>query len=149
MAKSLKHATLVNLFNGRAKLADVLDNVEQKLIAQGKGAYENHSCQYFTNDGCSCAVGVILPKDSKSIILKAAANGNSAGIMLSKVGDKLGVKLNSNTAKYRQLLNVLNDLQNVHDTAATHRLVGSEWGNRIKKRMAELRLDHAELLKDC
>jgi len=147
MAKSLKHATFVNYFKGRAKLADVLDNAEQKMIAQGKGSVNAvGQCVYFNDDGCSCAVGLLLPKDSKGVILEKKVNVNGVTLLLHYVGGVLGLDPDRIETFQYEKLEAIKNLQTVHDNIARQGYTGTEWVKRVKEGMAEYREQHAAII---
>lgn len=41
---------------------EAFDKICTRLARQGRRAYQGDNCQYLTDDGLRCAVGVLLPK---------------------------------------------------------------------------------------
>lgn len=144
-------ANIKNLLNGRVKLSTVLDRIEKNMIAQGKGAYDG-SCKFFTEDGCRCAVGSLLPKNAEGIVLAKHANGKSFFGLVRLVGKELfdydlPKSLHEHTDEFKRISNFMDSVQIVHDNAAKKGLTGQEWTNAMQTGFAKVRSEY--ILKDA
>lgn len=51
---------------------EAFNQVAEHLLKQGKKAMYGGSCQYRTDDGCKCAVGIFIPDDKYDYYLEGA-----------------------------------------------------------------------------
>jgi hypothetical protein len=87
---------------------EIFDKVATHLITQNKKSYlpGGNVCAYRGENGCKCAIGILIPDDKYDPFLEGKMVGNK------RVLDSLEAGINIESVEMLQFLNIL---QNVHD----------------------------------
>lgn len=114
---------------------EVFDKVATHLFAQGERATDktNRFCVYRSANGNQCAVGCLIPDDEYD----SAMEGHTISTLVSANRTTFSPTLSKMVWKSPSLMNLLTDLQNVHDDSYT-------WTSTIviRTRMGQIGLKH-------
>jgi hypothetical protein len=111
--------TLASYFNGTHNEKDLIDFVEQKLIEQGKMSRNGAACAYRSQDGCKCAIGVLIPDENYSLGMDntdGSFDYTTVKDIVFKYYDRLG--LPNDAHKNLLKIDFLSQLQWAHDDLA-------------------------------